>query len=393
LIRPPRGDLETALKTLEPGESWALRPAQTGANPNLWSPGVKYGVKPGGYTHQTEFFGPVLGVMRFEKLDEAIYLVNETGYGLTSGLHSLDEREHQIWKERVRAGNLYINRGTTGAIVLRQPFGGMGKSSVGPGMKAGGPNYVAQFMCFEESDTVPPGKEEILNEHLGETAEALEAFTRPNTPDDEPGWDLFRVAEALGLTSALESDAPRMLCAISSYDRWWRDEFGCEHDHLRLLGQDNVRRYLPYREIRVRVTPADSIFQIVARACAARATGARVIVSAPPDLPGIGLLDQLTRTWAAAIEFVEENDAQLADAIRAMPAEAQERIRFAAPDRVPDLIREAAADRGVYLADEPVLAEGRIELLWYLREQSISFDYHRYGNLGARAGEDRAVPA
>ena len=50
---------------------------------------------------------------------------------------------------RSAAGNLYINRVTTGAVVLRQPFGGMGKSAFGPGIKAGGPNYVAQLMDFE----------------------------------------------------------------------------------------------------------------------------------------------------------------------------------------------------------------------------------------------------
>ena len=90
--------------------------------------------------------------MRFEKLHEAIALVNQTGYGLTSGLESLDDREQAEWKAGIRAGNLYINRGTTGAIVLRQPFGGMGKSAFGPGLKAGGPNYVAQFMDFTETD-------------------------------------------------------------------------------------------------------------------------------------------------------------------------------------------------------------------------------------------------
>src|SRR5437762_5765826 len=90
--------------------------------------------------------------MRFEKLAEAIALVNQTGFGLTSGLESLDDREQAEWKEGIRAGNLYINRPTTGAIVLRQPFGGMGKSSYGAGLKAGGPNYVAQFMEFSETN-------------------------------------------------------------------------------------------------------------------------------------------------------------------------------------------------------------------------------------------------
>ena len=93
LIRPPGGDLDTALKVLEPGEEWALMPQPVEGNPNLWTPGIKYGVRPGSYTHITEFFGPVLAVMRFAKLSEAVSLVNQTGYGLTSGLESLDERE------------------------------------------------------------------------------------------------------------------------------------------------------------------------------------------------------------------------------------------------------------------------------------------------------------
>ena len=122
-------------------------------NPNLVSPGVKWGVQPGSFTHCTELFGPVLGVMEARDLDAAIDLVNATGYGLTSGLESLDDREQELWCSRIRAGNLYINRPTTGAIVLRQPFGGMGKSSVGPGIKAGGPNYVVPLMQFAEQGT------------------------------------------------------------------------------------------------------------------------------------------------------------------------------------------------------------------------------------------------
>ncbi|HEX3988964.1 MAG TPA: bifunctional proline dehydrogenase/L-glutamate gamma-semialdehyde dehydrogenase, partial [Verrucomicrobiae bacterium] len=150
LIHSPSGDLKWALENLEPGEEWAVPPRSVAGNPSLWTPGVKYGVKPGSRTHLTEFFGPILGVMRFEKLSEAVELVNQTGYGLTSGLESLDDQEWDYWRRNIRAGNLYINRATTGAVVLRQPFGGMGKSVFGPGMKAGGPNYVAQFMTFRD---------------------------------------------------------------------------------------------------------------------------------------------------------------------------------------------------------------------------------------------------
>ena len=76
LIKPPSGDLERALTVLEEGETWALEPAMVDDNPYLWSPGIKYGVRPGSYTHMTELFGPVLGVMRADNLDEAIELVN-----------------------------------------------------------------------------------------------------------------------------------------------------------------------------------------------------------------------------------------------------------------------------------------------------------------------------
>ncbi len=368
LIRPPDGDLARALTTLEPGESWAVEPRQVGGNPHLWSPGVKWDVSPGSVTHLTEFFGPLLGVMRFTKLADAIALVNATGYGLTSGLESLDEREQAEWRDGIRAGNLYINRPTTGAIVLRQPFGGMGRSCFGPGMKAGGPNYVAQFMRFADLP-MPPTEEPLANPHLRDLQERLLAVE----VDAPPG------------------EVTRVLAALASYDRWAREEFSREHDHSRLLGQDNLRRYLPFAEVRVRVHPDDSFFEIFARVCTAQAAGCRVLVSTPPDArrPAVQTLDDFTDSWAGSIEFLEESDAQLEAALREGGVE---RIRFAAPERIPTALRVAAAETNVHLADSPVLGEGRIELLCYVREQSISFDYHRYGNLGARAAERRAEP-
>lgn len=377
LIRPPAGDLENALKTLEPGESWAVVPRPGSANPNLWSPGVKYGVQPRSYTHLTEFFGPVLGVMRFERLAEAIALVNATGYGLTSGLHSLDDREHALWKAGIHAGNLYINRSTVGAVVLRQPFGGVGKSSFGPGMKAGGPNYVAQFMKFTETRTAVIASPRLENPQL----ELLRAAVADDSFEQNAGGGAREVRL-------------RLLAAFASYELAWREEFSCDHDHLRLLGQDNIRRYRPFEIVRVRVEAADSLFDVFARVAAARVTGARVLVSSAAGVSNgiVDLLDACTHDWAAAIEFVTETDDQLVAFVRQLPPHTAERIRYAAPERVPAAIREAATDSGVWLADEPVLAIGRVELLWYLREQSVSFDYHRYGNLGPRAGEPRHEP-
>jgi RHH-type proline utilization regulon transcriptional repressor/proline dehydrogenase/delta 1-pyrroline-5-carboxylate dehydrogenase len=153
LIRPPEGPLRRAFTRLDPGERWLVAPEPRGSEGYVWSPGVKVGVQPGSMFHLTECFGPVLGVMRAADLDEAIRWQNQPAYGLTAGLHALDPAEIVRWRDSVHAGNLYVNRGTTGAIIRRQPFGGWKRSVVGPGAKAGGPNYVASLGTWPAVDT------------------------------------------------------------------------------------------------------------------------------------------------------------------------------------------------------------------------------------------------
>jgi RHH-type transcriptional regulator, proline utilization regulon repressor / proline dehydrogenase / delta 1-pyrroline-5-carboxylate dehydrogenase len=145
LIRPPEGPLRDAVARLEPGERWLVQAECLDDAGYLWSPGIKVGVEPGSAFHLTECFGPVLGVMRAGDLEQAIAWQNQPAYGLTAGLQGLDPAEIEYWRERAEAGNLYVNRGITGAIVRRQPFGGWKRSVVGPGAKAGGPNYVASL--------------------------------------------------------------------------------------------------------------------------------------------------------------------------------------------------------------------------------------------------------
>ncbi|MEP7203913.1 MAG: aldehyde dehydrogenase family protein, partial [Ilumatobacteraceae bacterium] len=149
LIGEPSAKLQRGLTQLDSGERWLVEPRPLGAN--LWSPGVRVGVQDGSWFHVTECFGPVLGVIRADDLDHAIKLQNGTPYGLTGGIHSLDEAEVDRWLEGVQVGNAYINRGITGAIVQRQPFGGWKRSSVGCGPKAGGPDYVAEMVTGRPS--------------------------------------------------------------------------------------------------------------------------------------------------------------------------------------------------------------------------------------------------
>ncbi len=207
-------DLHRALTTLDPGETWLLAPRQDADDPCLWSPGIKLGVQPGSWFHRTECFGPVLGVMRARDLDEAVTFQNATGYGLTAGIHSLDENEIAAWCERVEAGNLYINRAITGAVVQRQPFGGWKRSAIGPGAKAGGPNYVNLFRHF-------------------------------------------------GNVAPLDFDT-----AAESYRTAWRAHFSQPHDPSALRCESNIFRYRPCRGVVLRLAAHDAASESLARVAA-----------------------------------------------------------------------------------------------------------------------------
>jgi len=92
-----------------------------------------------------EVFGPVLHIIRFkgEDLDGVVKQINQSGYGLTFGVHTRIDHTMADLCRRVRAGNCYVNRSMIGAVVGMQPFGGLGISGTGP--KAGGPHYLPRF--------------------------------------------------------------------------------------------------------------------------------------------------------------------------------------------------------------------------------------------------------
>jgi RHH-type proline utilization regulon transcriptional repressor/proline dehydrogenase/delta 1-pyrroline-5-carboxylate dehydrogenase len=364
LIHPPREDLAKALTQLEPGEAWALQPENIEDNPHLWTPGIKWDVTPGSYTHMTEFFGPLLGVMQAKNLKQAVEMVNQTGYGLTSGIESLDRREQDYWKAHIKAGNLYINRGTTGAVTLRQPFGGMGKSALGAGIKAGSPKYVAQFMAYEETGMPTVGP-------LRKSYPLLKLAQQWQRKLD---WDKFQ---------GIESDMQKSIRAIKSYLYHVEAEFSREIDYFHLRGQDNILRYLPVGKVVVRLHAEDSLFETLARIAAVKITGCRLWISIPKELD-----NPVTRFLHAKEGQRLVGDDPIfyeldQDMLQSLPN--IDRIRYADPTRVPPEVFEAAAATGFYIARTPVMMDGRLELLQYYQQQSICHNYHRYGNLGERA--------
>lgn len=228
--------LERAFQ-LEPGEKWLIAPEFIDKNKYILKPTVKYDVKPDSFTFRTELFAPLLAVAPYDTLEEAVNLVNGLDYGLTSGLQSLDEQEQRYWKNHVMAGNLYINRGITGAVVNRQPFGGMKLSAFGPGLKAGGPNYCLQFM---------------------------------------------NVTDKLGTTTDYKK----------SYAEWYEKEF-CHARNIqpKIRGEQNVFRYLPLKGGMVlRLFGDETLEQIQMVQLAAKTVGTPLTVSLEADHPLVAKL-------------------------------------------------------------------------------------------------------
>lgn len=356
LIKAPNATLYNALTTLEEGEEWLLKPNCHPNNPNLWSPGIKKGVKPGSVTHTVEFFGPILGIIRAENLKEAIEIANLTPYGLTSGLHSLDQREQTFWLDHIEAGNCYINRGITGAVVQRQPFGGFKASSFGPGLKAGGPNYLFQFLHVQQKSN--PIQKETLRAELVE---------------------LSRMAkETLDLEDGMTIET-----AIANYEYFWKHYFSKEHDPSQILGQDNILKYVPQKNLWIRIEDLDDLKDIYLIIAACIVCKCPVQLSFDKNLSlkkfDFNVFSKLHVRFESKKEFLE-NIIHIKNV----------RVRFINSPSVD--ILDTLAKQGISVIVEKPCANGRIELLKYLREVSISRDYHRYGNLGDREAEER-VPA
>src|SRR5262245_44724077 len=107
-------------------------------------PAIFSEIEPHDRLAQEEIFGPVLAVIRARDFDHALEIAANSSYALTGGLFSLSPAHVEKARHEFRVGNLYINRGITGAIVERQPFGGFKLSGIGS--KAGGPDYLMQFL-------------------------------------------------------------------------------------------------------------------------------------------------------------------------------------------------------------------------------------------------------
>jgi RHH-type proline utilization regulon transcriptional repressor/proline dehydrogenase/delta 1-pyrroline-5-carboxylate dehydrogenase len=369
VIEPPQGKLAWALTTLDEGEKWLVEPTLLeDAGPEwdtyegrMWTPGIRTGVQPGSRVHREEFFGPVLGVMHAHSLSHAIELQNAVAYGLTAGLYTQNPADLALWLDRVEAGNLYVNRGITGAIVQRQPFGGWKRSSVGAGTKAGGPNYLIGLGSWRPSS----GAASSATLHLRGLDSRISGVIEAAQPS--LGYDAFEWLRRSALSDALA----------------WDREFGQVRDVSHLGVERNLFRYRPV-EVAVRATgdaPWNALLRVVV---AGIRSGSDFTVSAPVGLPaevrralsdqGIAVFVETEQEWLDRIVARDETASARPPRVRIVgppdSVAALHRVLAEAVDGDPDL--------AVY-GDE-VTTAGRLELLPFLHEQSITITAHRFGN-------------
>ena len=330
-----------AIAHLEEGESWLVAPEFVDEKKYILKPSVKWGVRPTSYTFKTELFAPLLSVVCIDDLKQGIAYANSSEYGLTAGLQSLNDEEQALWKSSIEAGNLYINRGITGAIVRRQPFGGMKRSAFGGGVKAGGPSYASCFVEFTEKE--------------------LPAAARPAP-----------------LSSLLqdEKEKNRLSFAQASYQAAWDDEFSQEKDVSNIYGEENIFRYLPLKSAGFRVQEGDSLADVLLILTAASVTKTPLYVSISSGNGNRAAVETAAAALpASGISVVVQDEQAFADEM-----DRYERIRAASPT-LSDAIYQKAAKLGKHIAAGKPIAEGRLELMHYLKEQSIAYEYHRYGSI------------
>ncbi len=343
LIEPPSGKLLRALTTPSEGERWLVEPKQIEQELNLFTPGILEGVKLDSFFAKTECFGPVLGLMEAENLEEALRIQNSSPYGLTAGLHSLDPETISYFKERAEAGNVYINRQITGAIVRRQPFGGWKMSQVGPGAKAGGSNYVRQLTHWQN----------IQNPALRSDV------------------DIEITSMLRSLSKGLDQgDQESLLAAAMSDSYWWEKEFSLSHDPSGLIFESNVFRYRPLPLMAIRFGGESDMLCVARTLIAAKKSRSNIFVSLSPK-------------FAHDLAFQGVTTQDEGDFLRWALANRPARIRLISEDR-----GELVAKLGpsCFVDTRPMMLNGRIELPRYLREQSVSETLHRFGNLVRKHG-------
>ncbi|MGC4014756.1 MAG: aldehyde dehydrogenase family protein [Luteolibacter sp.] len=279
-------------------------------------------------------------------MKHAIRIQNDSNFALTGGISSLDDREIDLWREKVEVGNAYINRPITGAIVQRQPFGGWKRSCFGPGSKAGGPNYCQLFGTWTNA---------VLPQQSAKPGAATAALLEK-------------------LVALLPDSAAELTAAAGSDSLWNATEFSKEHDPSGLRYESNIFRYRKFQRVLIRAGAEVTDTELARLLLVATTMGVPVTISS--DQP---------RNWLGGLgfEIIVESETALASRL----ASISDQFGVLRAPKATASLKSAAIAAGLRWADGNVLYNARLEWPAWLREQAVSETRHRYGNLLPKPSE------
>ena len=301
---------------------------------------------------EREVFGPVLHVARFdaEAIDRVIDAVNAKGYGLTFGLHTRVDARVQHIVDRVRAGNVYVNRNQIGAVVGSQPFGGEGMSGTGP--KAGGPLYLNAFVrakrpphhCIEAGGLVDP-----LQGEGGARVEFGEAKAAVDQMAAAPGER--RRDRISGLRASLRGRAGEAMAAAAALDPGPVDLAGP-------TGESNRYMLVPRGPV-LCLGPGEALLDQAVQALAA----GNAVVAVAPDAGRLS-----APLGECGLPFAALDGALAPEQAAALPVAA---VAWAGDETAAHALRRALAAR-----DGPIvrLVRDRVAPWEYCHERSICID-------------------
>ncbi|RAP32722.1 proline dehydrogenase [Candidatus Marinamargulisbacteria bacterium SCGC AG-439-L15] len=350
LIKEPSVTLRRGLTHLDPGETWLVPPHQDGNNPKLWTPGIKLNTSPDSFSYQNELFGPIISLLPAQNLDHAIDLANQTPYGLCAGLQTLSEKEKRKWINGVNAGNYYINRPTTHAIVGRQPFGGIKSSNYGRGLKAGGPHYLQQLVHLSNKQSPK------ISGDIDKSLIPVYNSVMPLLEEYEKG--LFQET-------------------LVSYSKA-QETLNSKSDPHKVLGEDNYSYFVPCQNIIYRALPKDSLLE------QALVIAAGIISKSPFEI-SVGRLRDLKmpvgqiKKINKKLFITEENQSSLIERLQEVPD-----VRLRLLQKPSTKFYKECNGVSAHIIADPLLYHGESECSRYQYEITVSAQYHRYGNLGNR---------
>lgn len=344
LSRPATPSQRRSLETLDAGETWRVQPSELDARGRSWTPGLRDNIAAESTFRKAENRAPVLGIVRARTLAEAIEIQNLYGFGLAAGLYALDDSEIETWLESVEAGVLGVNCVAATNAGAWAPVQGWNRSAMGT-VATGGPDSVLTLGEWRPVGIQQGGT--VTLDGISEPVARFIAAAQSGMNFEEFDW----------VRSGALSD-----------ERYWQTTFaGAE-----LVNSEFERVEYRYRPVAVTIrlsegAPAAHLMRVLA--AAARTSAALAISTATPLSTDLIELFHDSDSPVAAAEVLVESDVRWHARVQAGEL-ATSRIRLLGGDR-DVLARVLHGQAGIAVYADRVTASGRVELLPFLRGQTI----------------------